>query len=64
MLEMTNKKRQKEEELLKLERDRIEKDLESHQDRLTDFTINPITAILKQKKKELEKLEQAKEIIQ
>ena len=61
---MTNKKRQKEEELLKLERDRIEKDLESHQDRLTDFTINPITAILKQKKKELEKLEQAKEIIQ
>lgn len=64
VLEMTNRKRQKEEELLKLERDRMAKELDCHQERLTAFTIHPITPILKQKKLELEKLEQTKEIVE
>ena len=40
------------------------KDLSQHNDRLSEFSINPITPILKQKKLELEKLEQTKDIIE
>lgn len=62
--ELNNKKRQKQEESLRREREAMSKQLLSHQQRLSEFTINPITLVLKQKKYELEKLNQTKQIIE
>ena len=60
--QLNNKKRQKEEQLLEIEREKIKKNREAHQERL-NIAIHPITLVLKEKKKEINRLTQTKEII-
>lgn len=59
---LNNKKRQKEEQLLEIERDKIKKNLDVHKERL-NISIHPITLVLREKKNEITRLNQTKEII-
>jgi len=45
---LNNKKRQKEAQLLEIEREKIKKNMEAHKERL-NVTIHPITLVLKEK---------------
>jgi hypothetical protein len=60
---LNNKKRQKEAQLLEIEREKIKKNLEGHKERL-NVQIHPITLVLKEKKNEITRLNQTKEIIE
>jgi hypothetical protein len=61
--QFNNKKRQKEEEYLELERDKLKRKMEDHGERLK-VTIHPITLVLRDKRSEIERLVQTKQIIQ